>query len=88
MVPHRLGRGLRILRQPFMAAARAHHVETDADVRPEWFDAVNVVGLTAGTSTPDDAIDRVEAQVRLFAGAASAAASADQSAGQARPRTN
>jgi 4-hydroxy-3-methylbut-2-enyl diphosphate reductase len=44
--------------------ARVHHVETDADLRPEWFDGANVVGLTAGTSTPDDVIDRVEAQVR------------------------
>ena len=46
--------------------ARVHHVETDADVRPEWFDAATVVGLTAGTSTPDEVIDRVEAQVRLY----------------------
>jgi 4-hydroxy-3-methylbut-2-enyl diphosphate reductase len=55
--------------------ARVHHVETDADLRPEWFDGANVVGLTAGTSTPDDVIDRVEAQVRLRA---------DASAGQVR----
>jgi len=45
--------------------ARVHHVQTDADVRSEWFDAANVVGLTAGTSTPDEVIDRVEKQVRL-----------------------
>jgi 4-hydroxy-3-methylbut-2-enyl diphosphate reductase len=45
--------------------ARVHQVQTADDVRPEWFDAANVVGLTAGTSTPDDVIDRVEAQVRL-----------------------
>src|SRR5688572_29517517 len=44
--------------------ARVHHVQTDADIRPEWFDAANVVGLTAGTSTPDDVIDRVEARIR------------------------
>jgi len=49
--------------------ARVHHVQSDADVRPEWFDAVNVVGLTAGTSTPDDVIDRVEARIRLCADA-------------------
>ncbi len=71
--------------------ARVHHVQTDADVRPEWFDAANVVGLTAGTSTPDDVIDRVEARIRLCADAtagqirlcadasASAPASADKS---------
>jgi 4-hydroxy-3-methylbut-2-enyl diphosphate reductase len=42
-----------------------HHVETDAEVRPEWFDDAEVVGVTAGTSTPDDVIDRVEARIRL-----------------------
>ena len=41
-----------------------HHVQTDGDVRPEWFEAAEVVGLTAGTSTPDDVIDRVEARIR------------------------
>jgi 4-hydroxy-3-methylbut-2-en-1-yl diphosphate reductase len=44
--------------------ARVHHVQTDADVRPEWFEAANIVGLTAGTSTPADVIDRVEARIR------------------------
>jgi 4-hydroxy-3-methylbut-2-en-1-yl diphosphate reductase len=44
-----------------------HHVETDADVRCEWFDDVEVVGVTAGTSTPDDVIDRVEAHIRKIA---------------------
>lgn len=47
--------------------ARVHHVETDADVRPEWFEAATIVGLTAGTSTPDEVIDRVEARIRLCA---------------------
>ena len=46
--------------------ARVHHVQTDADVRPEWFDGANVVGLTAGTSTPDDVIDRVEARIEAM----------------------
>ena len=47
---------------------RVYHVETEADVRPEWFDHdAKVVGLTAGTSTPDDVIDRVEARIRLCA---------------------
>jgi len=45
---------------------RVHHVQTDADVRPEWFDAAQVVGLTAGTSTPDEVIDRVEARLRTI----------------------
>jgi 4-hydroxy-3-methylbut-2-enyl diphosphate reductase len=44
--------------------ARVHQVQTDADVRPEWFDGANIVGLTAGTSTPADVIDRVEMRIR------------------------
>jgi 4-hydroxy-3-methylbut-2-enyl diphosphate reductase len=44
--------------------ARVHHVQTDADVCPDWFDGAEVVGLTAGTSTPDEVIDRVEARIR------------------------
>jgi len=47
--------------------ARVHHVESDADLRAEWFEGASVVGLTAGTSTPDEVIDRVEAHVRLCA---------------------
>ncbi len=47
--------------------ARVYHVETDADVRADWFDDATVVGLTAGTSTPDDVIDRVEACIRARA---------------------
>ncbi len=43
--------------------ARVHHVQTDADLRAEWFEGANVVGLTAGTSTPDEVIDRVEARL-------------------------
>jgi 4-hydroxy-3-methylbut-2-enyl diphosphate reductase len=45
---------------------RVHHVETDAELRPEWFDGVAMVGLTAGTSTPDEVIDRVEARLHQF----------------------
>ncbi|MEO7156425.1 MAG: 4-hydroxy-3-methylbut-2-enyl diphosphate reductase [Vicinamibacterales bacterium] len=48
--------------------ARVHHVETDADIQPEWFEAAEIVGLTAGTSTPDEVIDRVEARIRLLEG--------------------
>ena len=47
--------------------ARVHHVQTDGDIRPEWLENAEVVGLTAGTSTPDDVIDRVEARLRQVA---------------------
>jgi 4-hydroxy-3-methylbut-2-enyl diphosphate reductase len=38
----------------------AYHVRGPEDLRPEWFDGVDVVGLTAGTSTLDATIAAVE----------------------------
>jgi len=55
--------------------SRVHHAQTDADVRPEWFDDAEVVGLTAGTSTPDEVIDRVEARIRAVVKTAETTAS-------------
>jgi 4-hydroxy-3-methylbut-2-enyl diphosphate reductase len=43
--------------------SRVHHVQTDADLSPEWFRDAHTVGITAGTSTPDQVIDRVAAQI-------------------------
>jgi 4-hydroxy-3-methylbut-2-en-1-yl diphosphate reductase len=40
--------------------ARVHHVQNADDLRGEWFTGAATVGLTAGTSTPDDIIDSVE----------------------------
>jgi 4-hydroxy-3-methylbut-2-enyl diphosphate reductase len=39
---------------------RVHHVETLADLCPEWFFDSDTVGLTAGTSTPDRVIDEID----------------------------
>jgi len=39
---------------------RVHHVQTVEDLRVEWFENANVVGVTAGTSTPDKSIKNVE----------------------------
>jgi 4-hydroxy-3-methylbut-2-enyl diphosphate reductase len=50
--------------------ARVHHVQTDSDLEPGWLAGAAVVGLTAGTSTPDEVIDRVEARIRTCADAA------------------
>lgn len=46
--------------------ARVHHVETETEIHSDWFRASNIVGLTAGTSTPDDVIDRVEARIHTM----------------------
>jgi 4-hydroxy-3-methylbut-2-en-1-yl diphosphate reductase len=47
--------------------ARVHHVQTEADLQPEWFVAADTVGLTAGTSTPDEVIDRTDQRIRELA---------------------
>jgi 4-hydroxy-3-methylbut-2-enyl diphosphate reductase len=40
---------------------RVHHVQTAADLLPEWFNENDTVGITAGTSTPDEVIQQTEA---------------------------
>lgn len=43
---------------------RVHHVQTAEDLRAEWFHSNDIVGITAGTSTPDSLIAGVEDQMR------------------------
>jgi 4-hydroxy-3-methylbut-2-en-1-yl diphosphate reductase len=50
---------LQLVRTCEAEGARAYQVETAADLRPEWIAGADTVGLTAGTSTPDDVIDEV-----------------------------
>lgn len=53
--------------------ARVYHVQEAAHVRAEWLGGATVVGITAGTSTPDHVIDEVEARVRALAAGEAAA---------------
>ena len=50
----------------------AYQVQSPADLQPAWFRGVDRIGLTAGTSTPDNTIDavqdRIEKLARLAAG--------------------
>jgi 4-hydroxy-3-methylbut-2-en-1-yl diphosphate reductase len=40
--------------------ACVHHVQAATDLREKWFEGAQMVGVTAGTSTPDSSIDEVE----------------------------
>lgn len=46
---------------------RVHHVQSAADLRSIWFNEHDTVGITAGTSTPDDTIRTVEQWLNDFA---------------------
>jgi len=47
--------------------ARVHHVQSAAELRGGWFVNAEIIGITAGTSTPDSSIDEVEAWLRRLA---------------------
>ncbi len=46
---------------------RVHHVQTAADLRAEWFCTNDIVGITAGTSTPDSVIAAIEKAIHTLA---------------------
>jgi 4-hydroxy-3-methylbut-2-enyl diphosphate reductase len=46
---------------------KVHHVQTAEDLREEWLRGAESVGITAGTSTPDDIIHRLEQSLHEFA---------------------
>ena len=48
---------------------RVHHVQGAEDLREDWFCETDTVGITAGTSTPDEVISEVEAQLKQMKGA-------------------
>ncbi len=43
-----------------------HHIETEKDLRIDWFADVKKVGVTGGASTPDEIMDSVERRVKTF----------------------
>ncbi len=44
-----------------------YHVESAEEIQPKWLDGHQRVGVSAGASTPDDAIDAVVARLRELA---------------------
>jgi 4-hydroxy-3-methylbut-2-en-1-yl diphosphate reductase len=45
---------------------RTWHVETEDELRPDWFEGCRVVGLSAGASTPDWVVEGVAGWLRLL----------------------
>lgn len=56
--------------------SRVYHVQGDTDLDAVWFAAASTVGITAGTSTPDAVIDRVDRRIREIANQPAAAVTA------------
>lgn len=53
-----------LVRSCSLHCRQVHHVQTADELRPEWFSSVATAGVTAGTSTPDQTINEVEAWLR------------------------
>jgi 4-hydroxy-3-methylbut-2-en-1-yl diphosphate reductase len=45
---------------------RTWHVETEAELQPEWFEGCRTVGLSAGASTPDWVVEGVAGWLRAL----------------------
>ncbi len=45
---------------------RVHHIEGAEELKLSWFNGDDVVGITAGTSTPDEIIDEVETSLKAI----------------------
>jgi len=48
--------------------SRVYHVQLSSDLHAEWFGGAETVGITAGTSTPEDAITDVEHRLESLSG--------------------
>jgi 4-hydroxy-3-methylbut-2-en-1-yl diphosphate reductase len=62
--------------------SHVHHIQTESDLRPEWFHDARAVGITAGTSTPDHVIDGIDQRIRELADERAGRASYTAQSGQ------
>jgi 4-hydroxy-3-methylbut-2-enyl diphosphate reductase len=49
-------------------SVRTYHIETAEEIDPAWFEGINIVGITAGASTPEWIIKDVEKRIRDIGG--------------------
>ncbi len=59
--------------------SRVHHVQSEHDLVAAWFEGVETVGVTAGTSTPDETVLAVEQRILELSSGSAAAAPSSQS---------
>jgi len=48
---------------------RVHHIQHAGELDPAWVEGAGIVGLTAGTSTPDEIVDEVKQRLEQLAAA-------------------
>jgi (E)-4-hydroxy-3-methyl-but-2-enyl pyrophosphate reductase len=58
------GNTLRLAELCHSRQPNTHHVESATEIDPRWFRGVQVVGVTAGASTPSEQIEAVLARIR------------------------
>lgn len=56
--------GMRLLELAEDLCGNARRVESAADIRPEWLEGVNSVGVSSAASTPDDLVQEILAHFR------------------------
>lgn len=49
---------------------RTHHIEGEDELDPSWFEGADVIGITAGASTPAEQIETVRAAIATMVGGA------------------
>lgn len=49
-------------------SVRTYHIETEEELKKEWFENTHKVGLTAGASTPEWIIKKIEKRIRDIGG--------------------
>ena len=48
------------------AITKAYHVENVDEIKKDWFNNINTVGITAGASTPDWIIERIKNKIEEY----------------------
>lgn len=45
---------------------KVYHIEKVSELEKKWFENINIVGITAGTSTPEDIIEKVFSKIKYI----------------------